>query len=153
MAPRSRTSPRSSPSGTTRRHRRWREHIREASESDVDRWKGGGRMKGRIHKLVLALALGLALPASGFAQEHPAEHPKGSGAGVTKEDLGSAVETYIRGEMAKGGGAWKVEDKDEGATLQLTLDKVHKDKLAATAKDTYFASADLKNADGHMYDL
>src|SRR3990172_7790604 len=165
MAPRSRTSPRSSPSGTTRRHRRWREHIREASESDVDRWKGGGRMKGRIHELVLALALGLALPASGFAQEHssehpkehpkehPAEHPKGSGAGVTKEDLGSAVETYIRGEMANGGGAWKVEDKDEGATLQLTLDKVHKDKLAATAKDPYFACADLKNADGHMYDL
>ncbi len=123
-------------------------------------------MKARNpYGLVLVLACCLAIPASLLAQEHPkehpsehpkehpAEHPKGNAAGVTKEDLGSAVETYIKGEMAKGGGAWKIEDKDEAATLRLTLDKVHKDKLAATAKDTYFACADLKGADGHMYDL
>lgn len=118
-------------------------------------------MRGRIrHGLVLGIVLCLTLPANRLlAQEHPkehpksAEHPKGDATGVTKEDLGSAVETYIKGEMAKGGGTWEIEDRDEKATLHLTLDKVHKDKLAMTAKNTYFACADFKNSDGHTYDL
>ena len=119
-------------------------------------------MRMRIRSgLVLALVAGLPFVASGFAQEHPSEHPKehpsehpkGSAAGVTKEDLGIAVESYIQGEMAKGDGTWKIDDVEGKTTLALTLDKVHKDKLATTAKDTYFACADLKNSDGHMYDL
>ena len=112
------------------------------------------------HGLALGIALCLMLPANGLlAQEHPKEHPKGAEhskggpAGITKEDLGSAIEAYIKGEMAKGGGAWEIEDRDGKATLHLTLDKVHKDKLAMTGKDTYFACADFKNSDGHMYDL
>jgi len=118
-------------------------------------------MRARIpYGLVIGTVLCLTLPASGLlAQEHPkehpksAEHPKGAATGVTKEDLGAAVEAYIKGEMAKGGGAWEIEDKDEKTTLHLTLDKVHKDKLAMTEKDTYFACADFNNADGHTYDL
>jgi hypothetical protein len=102
----------------------------------------------------------MALPLSALvAQEHPSEHPKsaehpnGTAAGVTKADLGAAIEAYVKAQQAKGGGTWEVEDKADNATLHLTLDKVHKDKLSMTAKDTYFACADFKNADGHKYDL
>lgn len=115
-------------------------------------------MRGRIVRIALVVS-SLALPAGLVAQEHPsehpksAEHPKSHAPEISKEDLGAAVEAYIKGEMAKGGGAWVVEDKEGGTTLKLTLDKVHKDRLAATAKDTYFACADLKNDDGHTYDL
>jgi hypothetical protein len=107
----------------------------------------------------IGVASCLVLSAGALAQEHPsehpksAEHPKGHSAGVSKEELGTAIEAYIAGETAKGGGAWKIEDAEEKTTLMLTLDHVHKDKLTSTAKDTYFACADLKNADGHMYDL
>src|SRR5882672_7807304 len=90
-------------------------------------------MRARIsYGLVLGIAVGLMLPAGGLrAQEHPAEHPKsaehpkGAAKGVTKEELGAAIEAYIKGEMAKGGGAWEVEDKVETTTLHLTLDKDH----------------------------
>jgi hypothetical protein len=117
-------------------------------------------MRSRVPQwIVLGFASCLVLSTGSLAQEHPsehpksAEHPKGKAAGVSKEDLGAAIEAYIAGETAKGGGAWKIEDGEEKATLMLTLDHVHKDKLASTAKDTYFACADLKNSDGHLYDL
>ncbi len=109
--------------------------------------------------LLVGLALCFALQANLLAQEHPSEHPmpaeqpKHHAPAVTKEQLGSAIEAYVRGEMEKGGGTWAVEDKEAGTTLHLTLDRVHKDKLAMTAPDTYFACADFKNSDGHMYDL
>ena len=104
----------------------------------------------------IAVALALALPASALAQEHPTEHPtakKGVHQGVTKEALADAIAAYIQGEMKKGGGAWKIEDPETGDMLALTLEKVHRDKLAQTAPDTYFACADLSGADGHTYDL
>jgi len=93
-----------------------------------------------------------------FAQEHPEhpkkmEHPKNAPAGVSKEDLAIAIEAYVHGEMEKGGGTWKVPDTEENTTLALSLSKVHNDKLAQTGPDVYFACADLKNEDGHMYDL
>jgi hypothetical protein len=103
----------------------------------------------------LAFVSCLVLSANLVADEHRkgGEHPKGHAVGVSKEDLGEAIEAYIAGETTKGGGAWKIEDSEEKTTLMLTLDHVHKDKLTSTAKDTYFACADLKNSDGHMYDL
>ena len=119
-------------------------------------------MRSRLTQwIVLGFASCLMLSTSGFAQdhpkvhpkEHPQEHPKGVSAGVSKEDLGTAIEAYIAAETAKGGGAWKIEDTEAKTTLTLTLDRVHKDKLATTAKDTYFACADLKSSDGHLYDL
>jgi hypothetical protein len=112
-----------------------------------------------LQGIIVGIASCLLLPTAPLAQEHPsehpksAEHPKGKAAGVSKEDLGAAIEAYIAGETAKGGGAWKIEDPEEKTTLMLTLDHVHKDKLASTAKNTYFACADLKNSDGHLYDL
>ena len=116
-------------------------------------------MSARVPLGIVLVVLGLSFAAGSLAQEHPmehpqsAEHPKAEVHAIAKEDLGTAVEAYIKGEMAKGGGTWTVEDKEGKTTLHLTLDKVHKDKLAMTAKDTYFACADLKNSDGHMYDL
>ncbi len=111
--------------------------------------------------LGVGIAVAVMLPAALLAQEHPAEHPKEHPAehpkdkakGVTKEELGAAITAYIQGEMKKGGGTWMVKDAEAGTELALTLDKVHMDKLATTAKHTYFACADLKGADGHMYDL
>lgn len=117
-------------------------------------------MSDRVSRsIVLGVAAAMALWAGALAQEHPSEHPsEHPKAGtatptVTKEELGEAIEGYIAAETAKGGGAWNVDDPADKAQLKLTLDHVHKDKLASTAPNTYFACADLKNADGHLYDL
>ena len=121
-------------------------------------------MKARFSRwLLYVLVIGLACPTGLPAQEHPSEHPKkaehpkehptGKGAGVSMEDLGTAIDSYIKGEMTKGDGTWKVEDKEDKTTLNLTLLRVHKDKLAMTGPETYFACADLTNTDGHLYDL
>ena len=100
----------------------------------------------------------LGFVGASFAQEHPehpkkTEHAKMAPPGVSKEDLAVAIDAYVHGEMEKGGGTWKVPDPEENTTLALTLSKVHNDKLAQTGPDVYFACADLKNDDGHIYDL
>jgi len=76
-------------------------------------------MRARLRPvIVLAFVTGLAVPVGLLAQEHPsehpkpAEHPKGHAMGVTMEQLGTAIETHIKGEMAKGGGVWKLEDPE-----------------------------------------
>lgn len=96
----------------------------------------------------------VAIPAS--AQEHPTEHPtpaKSAAPEISKTDLAQAIAAYIRGEEKKGGGSWSVEDPVDKKTLHLTLIRVHDDKLARTAPETYFACADLKDASGMPYDL
>jgi len=88
-------------------------------------------------------------------KEHPEkeEHANGTGAGVTMEQLSEAIEAYIHKQEKKGGGAWKLEDREAGATLELTLVRVHEDKLAKTAADTYFACVDVKGSDGRLFDV
>ena len=105
----------------------------------------------------VVLGAALAATAGGvaaLAQEHP-EHPKAGAKepGLTKEQIGTAVKDWIGADAKLKGGYFLVWDGSAKKALALTMSKVHDDKLAMTAKDTYFACADFKAEDGTVYDL
>ena len=51
------------------------------------------------------------------------------------------------------GGHFCVYDKVDDAPLALTLDKVHRERLASLGDGVYFACADFKATNGNTYDL
>ena len=112
----------------------------------------------RILRMLGLLALAAVLLGSagvGRAQEHPehpSEHPTSTKA-ISKESLAAAIADYVQHEAKLKGGYFLIYDAKAGKPLALTLVKVHKQRLARTAEDTYFACADFKSTDGHMYDL
>lgn len=103
---------------------------------------------------VLSLMLGLNTSPSLSQREHPRqvipytaeEKPR-----ITKEDVAKFAEEYVRKNSKDG--VFKYHDKNTGKELDLTLDKVHKDKLSPTKTDEYFVCADFKGKDGNTYDL
>ena len=113
-------------------------------------------MRTLVAGVSLTVLLSASAAAPALAQEHPMEHPasaKSAEPGIDKTDLAEAITAYIHEEEKKGGGAWSVEDPADTTTLHLTLVRVHDDKLARTAPETYFACADLKDVSGTPYDL
>ena len=100
-------------------------------------------------------------PKGNGKKEHPngkdgKEHPdkkdgKGTDAkktgGVSNEELARVI------EESAGKGTFNFTDPDTGRTLAITLDRIHKDRFAKTAPDTYFACADFKDDRGNTYDL
>jgi len=113
------------------------------------------------HAAILAGALFLAAYST-FAQEHPAghEHPKNSehpksekAKTVTTADLEKAIKARIEEKTKSDGGVFKVDDKEANKTWELTLVKVHTDKLTPLSADTYFACTDFKAKDGTLVDV
>ncbi len=89
-----------------------------------------------------------------YAGEHPSEHPTGKKeVALSKEDLAEAITAYVKKEAAKTGGYYQVYDKEAKKTLSLTLDRVHKERLATIGNNTYFVCADFKTPEGKLYDL
>lgn len=91
-------------------------------------------------------------------QEHPEEgheHPEEGGeqAELTKEGLADAIEAHVADEAEATGGLYVLQDPETGETLQLELDKVHEERLAEVAEDTYFACVDFVGQDGTLYDV
>lgn len=90
-------------------------------------------------------------------KEHPEkteqpEHPEGKEKSeVTLEDVAKFAEAYVKENSEEG--VFKFFDDTTGTTLELTLDKVHRERLSQTKKDEYFVCADFKGKDGNMYDL
>ncbi len=103
--------------------------------------------------VVLAIA---GFTAAAVAQEHP-EHPmsapKPATPGLTKDELAQAISGYVMAQEKEHGGYYAIHDPVDNRDLQLKLVKVHRDRLARVAPDTYFACSDFKNTDGVMYDL
>ncbi|MGH9380193.1 MAG: hypothetical protein ACRD2Z_06230 [Thermoanaerobaculia bacterium] len=94
-------------------------------------------------------------------QEHPAEeggeaeHPEEAAAPaepLTLDELADAMEAWVESE-SEATGTMAVDDPVTGETLQLTLDHVHRERLAHTDEQTYFACADFQAADGTLYDV
>ena len=81
------------------------------------------------------------------------EHPESPEAKVSMEELADAMEGYIEGQAAEHGGTFVTMDDMTGETLSLTLDKVHRERVAMVGEDTYFACADFTDADDKVYDL
>ena len=108
--------------------------------------------------LVATVAL-LALAAFVAAQEHP-EHPqqgekqaeKSTEKPMTLDQLADAIASYIQQDSKLKGGYFLVFDTEEKKPLALTLDKVHRERLASLGGGVYFACTDMKS-DTTVYDL
>ena len=86
-------------------------------------------------------------------KEHP-EHPsKGEASAVTVDQMALAIADYVNSDAKLKGGFFFVYDATTKKPLQLTLDKVHKEKLSQVGENLYFACSDFKEAGGKMYDL
>jgi hypothetical protein len=101
--------------------------------------------------LLVIVAL-LVAPAATLAGEHP-EHPQKdkAAAPVDKDKLADAIDAYVHKQSKDGW--YTVQDPAAGKPLRLKLDAVHRERLARTAADTYFACADFIAEDGTRYDL
>jgi hypothetical protein len=118
--------------------------------------------------LILGLAVALAVPACGGAQEEHPEHPEesqehpeqgteehpegGEQADLTVDQLADAIAAYVQ-EQSGDEGYMTVNDPVTEQDLELKLDKVHRERLSKVGPDTYFACADFVSRDGVTYDL
>ena len=89
------------------------------------------------------------------ARENPAEHPtkEHPGREITLDELSRAIEQYVKEDSTMKGGYFSVYDRIDKRPLALTLEKVHKEKLAKISEDTYFACADFRSTERRLYDL
>ena len=84
--------------------------------------------------------------------EHP-EHPTTKKESqLTIAELAISIESYILNDMNLKGGFF-VYDKNNKEILDLTLMKIHKERLSNIGGDTYFACADFNASNGKIYDL
>lgn len=113
--------------------------------------------------LVMMTAIAFALfsgPAI-YAQEHPSEHPTKAKkvasetkvSTVTVDQMAAAITAYISTDSELKGGFFLCYDASAKKPLQLTLDKVHKERLSQVGENLFFACSDFKSASGKMYDL
>ena len=85
-------------------------------------------------------------------KEHP-EHPDSASAEPTKDQLADAVEKYVADKAVEKEGVFIIIDPESGETLELVLDKVHRERLSKVAEGKYFACADFTTKEGKLYDL
>lgn len=86
-------------------------------------------------------------------EEHPEEPPDRAVERVTIDQLAEAITEWVAAEAAAQGGFLVIEHPDTGEPLELTLDKVHRERLSRVGEQTYFACADFVGRDGTLYDL
>ena len=86
------------------------------------------------------------------AKEHPtAEHPAAKP--VSTADLEKAIRDHVEEKAKANDGQFAVKDDVLKKTWQLTLVKVHTDKLAQLNDKTYFACVDFNADDGTAVDV
>jgi hypothetical protein len=85
--------------------------------------------------------------------EYPEDEDAASAGPLTKEALAVAIKAHIEDATKEQGGAFHVEDAKAGVTLELTLDKVHEERLATMGEGVYFACSDFKAANGQLFDV
>ena len=111
------------------------------------------RLKGVVTLLV---ALALVVVVAARAQEHPKEHPaKGQSAtpAFSTADLEKAIRANIDEATKANNGRFPAKDDVLNKTWQLTLVRVHTDKLTQLDASTYFACVDFKADDGTLVDV
>ena len=62
------------------------------------------------------------------------------------------IEKYIQQDVELKGGFFVFDVKND-EILNLTLSKIHRERLSNIGKDTYFACADFQASNGKIYDL
>jgi hypothetical protein len=104
-----------------------------------------------MKRLVIPIIAAVFAFGTTLAQEHP-EHPtakKAQKKGYTVDDLDKAIRAAIAAKETNG--VYQLQDGDK--TWDLKLDKVHRERLARTDENTYFACTDFKSADDHTVDV
>lgn len=81
-------------------------------------------------------------------KEHPEEEKP-----PTMEAVAQFLESEVARESTDQGGWMSIEDSESGSTLELKLDKIHRERLAKTSEGTYFVCADFTTPAGKSYDL
>ena len=115
----------------------------------------------RFPMVAIVLLSFVLLSGGAAAQEHPKEHPEHPSehptekaeSELTIDQLAEAIVGYVEKDAKLKGGFFLVYDIEANEPLALTLDKVHKEKLATLGDGLYFACADFKTPDGKIYDL
>ncbi|OFV86144.1 MAG: hypothetical protein A2620_08000 [Acidobacteria bacterium RIFCSPHIGHO2_01_FULL_67_28] len=89
------------------------------------------------------------------AQEHPKEHPKEhpTAKAISTADLEKAIRANIDEAAKANNGRFPAKDDVLNKTWQLTLVRVHTDKLTQLDASTYFACVDFKADDGTLVDV
>lgn len=118
--------------------------------------------------VITAVTLALVSVPAIYAQEHPTEHPtkakkvkkaqaekptEAKAGAVTIDQMSQAITDFISSDAKLKGGFFLCYDASAKKTLQLTLDKVHKERLSQVGDNLFFACSDFKSASGKMYDL
>jgi len=104
---------------------------------------------------VLGVSLGCGMMPEHPSSRHAAEHPKAARAAkpISLDDVAKAIEDYIKEDTQLKGGYFLIYDEKAKQPLLLTLDHVHRERLAQTAAETYFACSDFKTPEGKLYDI
>ena len=85
--------------------------------------------------------------------EHPTEHPTTvKSPKLTISQLAKSIEKYIQQDVELKGGFFVFDTKND-EVLNLTLSKIHRERLSNVGNDTYFACADFQASNGKVYDL
>lgn len=117
------------------------------------------RGKGILALLVVVGLVGvMGLRAQ---QEHPQEHPKKAppkqehpaAKPASTADLEKAIREHVEETAKKNDGKFPVKDDVLKKTWQLTLVRVHTDKLTQLSDTTYFACVDFKADDETVVDV
>lgn len=118
--------------------------------------------------LALSAAVAMVGPTRVLAQEHPehpteeksdttehAEHPEHPAKAfkVDMATIAEAISSYVETDTKLKGGFFFVYDPATKAPLQLTLTKVHKERLAKVGDNLYFACSDFDATGGKVFDL
>ena len=117
-----------------------------------------------MKKICLAVLGCFLFWAVGLAQEHPEhpkqppkttkqEHPKKETASLTTTELAKGIKDYVAKDSELKGGYLLIYDPTIKKSLELSLTKVHEDKLSQVGENLYFACSDFKATNGKMYDL
>jgi len=117
-----------------------------------------------MKKICLAVLVCFLFWAVGLAQEHPEhpkqppkttkqEHPKKETASLTTTELAKGIKDYVAKDSELKGGYLLIYDPTIKKSLELSLTKVHEDKLSQVGENLYFACSDFKATNGKMYDL
>lgn len=109
-----------------------------------------------MKKVILAALINSLMWGFVIAQEHP-EHPKATAKketpSVTTADLAKAIKNFVEEDSKLKGGYFMIYDPTIKKSLELTLTKVHEDKLSQVGEKMYFACSDFKATNDKMYDL
>ena len=110
-------------------------------------------MKRRVLFPMVVAVLSFLPLAAAVAQEHP-EHPKtDKPKEISVTDLENAIKADVAEKSKDTKGIFKLDDPELKKTWDLTLDRVHKERLSKLSADTYFACVDMKDPNGKTIDV